>query len=148
MTDNTLYSKDFIAWVEQQALFLEAEEFQRLDLANLIEEVRDMSRREIKAAQSQLVRLIKHLLKLKVQPDYPDKKSWIVSIKDARVELDESMAESTVLKNKLINPETLARCYAKAVVQASNKTDLPLSDFPKELPYSVEQLLSPEFFGE
>jgi len=148
MTDNTLYSKDFIAWVEQQALLLEAEEFQRLDLANLIEEVRDMSRREIKAAQSQLVRLIKHLLKLRVQPDYPDKKSWLISIKDARVELDESMAESTVLKNKLLSPETLARCYAKAVVQASNETDLSLSDFPDELPYSIEQLLSPEFFGE
>ncbi|AFZ30536.1 protein of unknown function DUF29 [Gloeocapsa sp. PCC 7428] len=148
MTDNTLYSKDFIAWAEQQALLLEAEEFQRLDLTNLIEEVRDMSRREIKAAQSQLVRLIKHLLKLRVQPDYPDKKNWLISIKDARVELDESMAESTVLKNKLLSPETLARCYAKAVVQASNETDLSLSDFPNELPYSIEQLLNPEFFGE
>lgn len=148
MTDNSLYSKDFIAWVEQQALLLEAEEFQRLDLANLIEEVRDMSRREIKATQSQLVRLIKHLLKLKAQPDYPDKKSWIVSIKDARVELDESMAESTVLKNKLINSETLARCYAKAVIQASNETDLSLSDFPDELPYSIEQIFNPEFFGD
>ncbi|MES1023336.1 DUF29 domain-containing protein [Gloeocapsa sp. BRSZ] len=148
MTDNTLYSKDFIAWAEQQALLLEAEEFQRLDLTNLIEEVRDMSRREIKAAQSQLVRLIKHLLKLRVQPDYPDKKSWLISIKDARVELDESMAESTVLKNKLLSSETLARCYAKAVVKASNETDLSLSDFPDELPYSIEQILNPEFFGE
>lgn len=52
MNDNNLYSKDFIAWAEQQALILEAVEFQRLDLANLVEEVRDMSRREIKAAQS------------------------------------------------------------------------------------------------
>jgi hypothetical protein len=141
-----MYSKDFVAWAEQQALILETEEFQKLDLANLVEEVRDMSRREIKAAQSQLVRLLKHLLKLNVQPDYPEKKSLIISIKDARVELDESMAESTVLKNKLLSPESLARCYAKAVLQASNETDLPLSDFPNELPYSIEQILATDFF--
>lgn len=148
MTDNTLYSKDFIAWAEQQALLLEAEEFQKLDLANLIEEVRDMSRQEIKAAQSQLVRLIKHLLKLKMQPDYPDKKSWVIFIKDARIELNESIAESTVLKNKLLSSESMARCYAKAVVQASNETDLPTSAFPSQLPYSIEQILTPEFFGD
>ncbi|MBE9192996.1 DUF29 domain-containing protein [Gloeocapsopsis crepidinum LEGE 06123] len=146
MTDS-MYSKDFVAWAEQQALILETEEFQKLDLANLVEEVRDMSRREIKAAQSHLVRLLKHLLKLNVQPDYPDK-SWIISMKDARVELDESIAESTVLKNKLLSPESLARCYAKAVLQASNETDLPLSDFPNELPYSIEQILAADFFGK
>lgn len=58
------------------------------------------------------------------------------------------MTESTVLKNKSLSAETLAKCYAKARVQASNETDLLLTDFPDKLSYSIEQLLNPVFFGE
>lgn len=41
-----LYEEDFVAWVEQQAMLLQQEQFKELDLINLIDEVQDLSRRE------------------------------------------------------------------------------------------------------
>jgi hypothetical protein len=38
-----LYESDFNLWVDEQVALLEAGAFQRLDLVNLIEEIRDMA---------------------------------------------------------------------------------------------------------
>ncbi len=41
-----LYGRDFSLWVEEQVALLEAGAFERLDLANLVEEIADMARNQ------------------------------------------------------------------------------------------------------
>ena len=57
-----LYDRDFVAWADEQALLLEQKRWDELDLVNLVEEVRDLGRRERDALESQLIRLLMHLL--------------------------------------------------------------------------------------
>jgi hypothetical protein len=56
--DKSLYERDFNLWVDEQIALLEASAFERLDLANLIEEIADMARSQRKAIRSDLVVLL------------------------------------------------------------------------------------------
>ena len=58
-----LYERDYVAWADEQALLLEQKRWDELDLANLVEEVRDLGGRHRDALESQLTRLLMHLLK-------------------------------------------------------------------------------------
>ena len=66
----SLYDRDFNLWVEEQIAHLEAGAFERLDLANLIEEIADMARSQKKAIRSDLVVLLTRLLKWRYQPQH------------------------------------------------------------------------------
>ena len=71
MIKNT-YERDFTAWADEQALLLEQQRWQELDLVNLIEEVKDLGDRHRDALESQLTRLLMHLLKWQFQPQKSD----------------------------------------------------------------------------
>lgn len=43
---DTLYSRDIIAWVNEQAAFLRSGQFDKLDLTNLAEEIEDVGKSE------------------------------------------------------------------------------------------------------
>ena len=64
----SLYDRDFNLWVEEQLALLEAGAFERLDLANLIEEIADMARSQRKAIRSDLVVLFTHLRNGSINP--------------------------------------------------------------------------------
>lgn len=59
----SLSEKDFVAWSDEQALLLEQQRYEELDLANLVEEVKDLGNRHRDVIESQLTRLLMHLLK-------------------------------------------------------------------------------------
>ena len=66
-TLQTLYESDFQVWVEQTTDCLEKQQFNRLDIQYLIEELTDLGRSDRKALESNLMILMAHLLKLKIQ---------------------------------------------------------------------------------
>ena len=55
-------------WLEQQAALLREGRFAELDLANLIEEIEAMARKDRKAVKNNLVVLLTHLFKHLFQP--------------------------------------------------------------------------------
>jgi hypothetical protein len=57
------YDTDFYAWTQQQAAALRAKDWTALDLDHLAEEVDDLGRAVQHAIESQLERLLLHLLK-------------------------------------------------------------------------------------
>ena len=59
----SLYEVDFAEWVDTQASLLEQGRYEELDKANLIEEIRDLSRRERSALNNNLRIVLLHLLK-------------------------------------------------------------------------------------
>lgn len=69
----TLYEQDYGVWAEQMADLLESGRFSELDIANLVEEVRDLSKRERDRLLSSMRSLLHNLLKWDYQPQ---KRSW------------------------------------------------------------------------
>ena len=65
-TLQTLYESDFQVWVEKTIDCLEKQQFNRLDIQHLIEELTDLGRSDKKELESNLIILMAHLLKLKI----------------------------------------------------------------------------------
>lgn len=137
-----LYEQDYVAWADEQALLLEQKRFNELDLVNLVEEVRDLGRRERDAIESQLTRLLMHLLKWHYQPEKRTR-SWLLTIKDARRQIAKLRSKYPVLK--VHSESVFFECYLEAREVASDETALSLNVFPLD-PYSFEQVLDTDFF--
>ena len=64
----TLYEQDYELWAEQMANLLAAGRFDELNIKNLVEEVRDLSKRKSDRLLSSLRLIVHHLLKWDYQP--------------------------------------------------------------------------------
>ncbi|WP_413175412.1 DUF29 domain-containing protein [Anabaena azotica] len=69
LTVKTLYETDFNLWLEQTAILLKEGKLEQLDIENLLEEIEGMSRKEKDALESNLIRVLQHLLKWKYQSE-------------------------------------------------------------------------------
>lgn len=63
----TLYETDFNLWLEETAFLIKEGKLDRLDIENLLEEIEGMSRREKDAIESNLIRVLQHLIKWNYQ---------------------------------------------------------------------------------
>ena len=140
-----LYETDYVAWADQQALLLEQKRFNELDLVNLVEEVRDLSGRHRDALESQLTRLLMHLLKWQYQPSHRSN-SWVGTIKEARKQIARLIRKHPVLGVHVF--KAYIECYLDAREDASDETGLPIQVFPLECSYEVSEALDLNFFPE
>jgi Domain of unknown function DUF29 len=140
-----LYQRDFCLWLEQQAALLREGRFDELDLANLIEEIEAMARKDRKAIKSNLVVLLAHLLKQRFQPEQRSS-GWRGSIVEHRQRLRDDFEESPSLRPHAAEIFPLA--YADARERASAETGLPLRTFPRPSPYTLEQTVGPKFLPD
>ena len=138
------YSQDFTAWADEQALLLEQQRWEELDLVNLIEEVKDLGNRHRDALESQLTRLLMHLLKWQFQPEKRFN-SWRSSIREARKQIDRLIRKHPVLKIHL--EQALEQCYLDAREDASDETNLELDIFPLSCPYSIAEIRDRDFLS-
>jgi hypothetical protein len=74
----TLYEQDFALWSEQMADLIANRQFDQLDIENLVEEIRDLSKRERDRLFSSLRLILHHLLKWDHQPELRSR-SWLVT---------------------------------------------------------------------
>lgn len=138
------HDQDFYAWALESAHRLRAGNLAGLDLQRIAEEIEDMGRAEKHALASHLKILILHLLKWRYQPTLRSL-SWQLSITNARDEIAELLEDSPSLKVKL--PDILTRRYPAARQGAILETGLSGDAFPTACPFSVEQLLDPEYWA-
>ena len=138
----SLYERDFCLWLEQQSELLRERRFDELDLANLVEEIEAMARRDKKAVKNNLVVLLTHLLKHEFQPEQRSS-SWRGSIVEHRQRLRDDFEESPSLRSHAA--EVFAPAYADARERASAETGLPIRGFPRSSSYTLEQTLDPKF---
>jgi hypothetical protein len=137
-----LYERDFCLWVEEQARLLREGRLEQLDVVNLIEEIEDLGIHEKKAVQSNLVMVLKHLLKYQFQPRRRSR-SWLSSIAEHRRRLRNDLATSPSLRPYA--REQFEECYHDGRRQALIETGLAPDALPATPPYSLEQTLDPEF---
>ncbi len=134
---NRLYTADETAWLEKSASLIGEGRYDALDYKHLEEFLWDMARRDKREVMSRLTTLLMHLLKWDYQPRKRSR-SWQVTILTQRDELEDAL-ESKTLKNHA--QDVLPRAYAKAVARAAAETGQSERKFPRECPYSLEEVL-------
>ncbi len=132
----TLYEQDFGLWAEQMADLIEAGRFAELDIENLVEEVRDLSKRERDRLLSSLRLIVHHLLKWDYQPQKRSR-SWQITIELARLNIKDYLGDSPSLK-RYLNDEYLCQVYETGRLDAIAETDL---DMPVVCPYAIADVL-------
>jgi Domain of unknown function DUF29 len=137
-----LYDTDLYLWAQANVALLKQGRFSELDVAHIIEEIEDMGKSEQRGVNSHLRVLLTHLLKWEFQPKHRGG-SWLGSIRNARVALDDLIEESPSLSTK--PADFLTKCYSQARKVASDETGLDLSAFPIDCPYTLNQIRDEEW---
>jgi Domain of unknown function DUF29 len=139
-----LYEQDETAWLEQMAELIRNRQIDQLDLTNLAEYLDDMARRDRREVQSRLTTLLAHILKWLYQPERRSG-GWHATVLHQQFELAD-MASSGVLRTHA--EAVLDHSYANAIKQAAVETGLSQDTFPKQCPYSIEELLNNDPLAE
>jgi Domain of unknown function DUF29 len=143
MSDN---DTDVYSWTQAQAAAIRAKEVAALDIYHLAEEVEDLGRAVRKAIGSQLECLLLHLRKWQYDPATDPRRLWRVTIRPARREIADDLAENRSLRGD--PAERLSLAYQRARLDAAEETDLPLATFPEVCPWPVAQVLDEHFWPE
>jgi hypothetical protein len=139
------YKRDFYAWTFHNADLLRNKKFEEIDIENLVEEIESMGRSNRRELISRFAVLISHLLKWQFQP-IRRSKSWILTIKNQRLDIADLLQESPSLKHEI--EQQFNHAYEKSILLASEQTGIDESLFPHECPYILEQCLDNKFFPE
>jgi Domain of unknown function DUF29 len=138
----TLYETDFVEWADHTAELLRQGKFAEVDLEHLIEEVEGLAGSDRRAVRSQLLRMLMHLIKQRIQPER-EGTSWRTSIVNAQQEIDLLLEDSPSLRRHLEG--SLQKIYRKAVKDALRETDLTTRakefSLPEKCPCSLADLL-------
>jgi len=139
----TLYEQDFCEWSASQADHLRNKEMEQLDIENLIEEIESLGRSNKSSLSSYLSRLMIHLLKMKYAFEQKgNSKSWDSSILHSRREIRLLLKDSPSLNSYLLH--IFNESYEDAREGASVETSLKMEMFPKECPWTIEEILKGE----
>ncbi|MFM6729573.1 MAG: DUF29 domain-containing protein [Microcystis panniformis] len=151
----TLYEQDFQLWLATTINHLQKREFAALDTDNLIEELTELGKSEKRTLESNLMILLAHLLKLKVQSDAPPsmKDSWYCSIIEHRQRIEKNLRDTPSLKSYLETAIQEAYPDARQVAIKEGKLAQfgvripPENDYPQICPFLPEQILDENFYG-
>ena len=138
------YDTDFYAWTQAQAAALRAKDWPALDVAHLAEEIADVGNALRFTIESHLERLLLHLLKYRYDPAQDPRRLWRLTIRHARREIAKRAGGSL----QEYPAQYLATAYRYACEDAADETNLSLTTFPEACEWSVEQVLSPNFWPE
>jgi hypothetical protein len=137
------YDQDFYSWIYKNIDLLKQRKFSEIDVDILIDELESMAKRDRRELTNRLMILIAHLLKWQFQPEQRSG-SWQGSIDEQRIKITKQIEESPSLKNQL--NEGIKVAFPDALKLAIKETKLSSKIFPKECPYSIEQLLNEDFY--
>jgi hypothetical protein len=139
------YDEDFALWSAEQATLLRAGRLDGLDRENLAEEIESLGRSERYEIESRLKVLLVHLLKWRHQPQARSS-GWKGSIYEQRVRIARRIRNSPSLRG--YPADIMAEEYFFAVPQVADETGLAEDAFPATCPFTIEQILDPDFLPE
>jgi hypothetical protein len=141
------YEADFYAWLNAQAAILRQTQPEWLDWENVAEELEGMARSDRRALESQLERLLLHLLKWRYEPAQRSG-SWQASIEEARYRIERWLQESPSLKSQI--DELFRAAYPSARREAGGQMRLDKRGwealFPPQCEWTLEQVRDPDFW--
>lgn len=137
------YDGDFFLWTQDQAVRLRRSRPAEVDWENVAEEIESLGKSDRRAVENNIRIVLEHLIKWRYQPERRGP-SWSDSIHEHRNRLEEIIEDSPSLAR--VPGEVLARNYARARQKALDATGLPAAAIPEICPFSVEQVLDPDFW--
>ncbi len=143
-----LYEQDFYLWIQTTAQLLKERRFEDVEWSNLIEEFESMGRSEKKELKSRLIVLIEHLLKLmywESEKAY-NARGWRNTVVEQKTEIELALEDSPSLRPLLTS--LFLDCYQKARSNALQKYKLPPDFFPAQPPFTLEDVLDPDYLPE
>ena len=141
----TLYQTDFDLWLQETANLLRSGDMEKLDCENLAEEIEDMAGSRKDALESNLIRVLQHLLKWKYQPQKRTN-SWKASITEYSLRLNKAFKKSPSLEPYF--EEVFAECYEDARLITTQETGLDISIFPEICPFAQADVLNPQYLPD
>ena len=134
-----LYEVDDYLWLQKTIDILIARDLDKLDLENLIEELKTLGKRNFNKVRSLLRQILIYLLFLEYwQQEYDrNHRHWQAEVITFRYDLVHSL--TTTLFNKL--NEDLENIYQVAAKLVTKKTNFPANIFPAHCPYSFDKIL-------
>jgi Domain of unknown function DUF29 len=136
---------DFYRWLHDQASILRRFRPSPLDWENLAEELDAMARKDRSSLRSHLQNLLSHLLKWASQSSHRSN-SWKQTIDASRDHIEDLLDESPSLRNVLTELFLESKAYSRARRDAVRETG-PLP-YPEKLPWTLEQILDPDFLPD
>ena len=140
--NSTLYNQDYYQWIQQTVKLLEQRNFQELDLDNLIEEIQDLALNEKQIIETNLIVVLKLLLKWQCQPEQHSGEIK-ASIRRHRYQIRDDLKVSPSLKTYL--SEIWLESYQEARLQAADETESAIATFPEQCPYTIENILNTDY---
>ncbi len=142
----TLYDVDFFDWTQRTAQLIREGRLHEIDAEHVAEEIEDMGKRDRREIRSRLTVLVMHLLRWQLQPERRQSSSWRATIVEQRMQLTLVLNDSPSLRS--VARKERARLYAAAVRSAILETRMEPSSFPLSCPFTVEEILNPDFYPE
>jgi hypothetical protein len=136
---STGYDRDFYTWSLEQARLVREGRWDAVDRDNVAEEIESLGREQFNKLESALRVLMLHMLKWDHQPALRSR-SWALSIKAQRAELDDIVADNPGLKPRI--GEAISRGYRRASIEAARETGLDEEKFSKACPYSWDDIVA------
>ncbi|RMH80926.1 MAG: DUF29 domain-containing protein [Acidobacteria bacterium] len=152
-----LYDKDFPLWAEINLELLKEKAYELVDWENLLEEIEDISRSDLKACIGYLAVILEHLYKwdnfrsLTTGGEEKGGRSWIISVVNAKGELEILLEEYPSLRLKV--PEEMQKAWKRARVKlrswlVENGYSPKSFSIPEECPYTYEEAMTRELDKE
>lgn len=140
----SLYEDDYVAWLDTTLDQLKSHDIEQLDWKHLAEEIEALGSEQRHKVESYVLRLLIHLLLYQYWDSEREwsGNGWEKEIDNFRLELD-LLLESKVLFNHLT--KILEKDYQKARKSAIRKSKLSPEIFPLTCPYTLEQILNPDW---
>ena len=138
----TLYEIDDSLWLEETIELLKAKNFEALDLENLIEELEDLGNEKKFRVAGFLQQIIRHCLLLQFwtsEREY-NQAHWESELVNFQDQLNTYLTASL---RKYLEQE-FDNIYQKALRYVRKKTNNQVN-FPNTCPYSLEELLDPNW---
>lgn len=142
---NASYETDYYAWTADQAERLRQTRPGNIDWENVAEEVESLGRSDKRAIGSDLKVLLEHLIKWRFQPEKRTS-SWSDSIEEHRDRILRIIEDSPSLA--ATPQDILPKEYVRARRKSLRDTKLPAKKVPESSPFTVKQVLDPEFFPD
>lgn len=143
-----LYDRDYYAWVQDQVDALRRRRIEDVDWENVAEEIEDLGKSQRQSVESQMVRMLEHLLKLQYAGGTMRKnnaRGWQLSVKDARLVLRKLLDQNPSLSPQLAG--MLPYAYQRGRLAALRKARLPDHAIPESCPWEVEQVMDDNFMA-
>jgi ribosomal protein L29 len=137
MQTTTLYDQDFYAWIQRQIELLQSQQWQQVDIENLIEELDSLRKQQCQELRNRLGILLGHLLKWRYQPEARSR-SWTATIREQRQQINEHLAENPSLKPYL--PEAIGKAYGYGLALVERETLIDLKIIPQSCPFSDAEI--------